>query len=108
MATKSFSAFVKNGQLSFGESLSDLEGQQVVVTLAPTPGSLDTDRASEQQPPDWLEVEQNAVFRLPYQWEPVQVKIVDAGAIPPAVILPQELLDGKSTYTTCRLAYSRR
>jgi hypothetical protein len=93
MSTKSFSAFVKNGQLSFGESLSDLEGQQVVVTLAPAPGKLDSDRASEQRPPDWLDAEQSVVFRLPYQWEPVQAKIVDAGAIPPAVILPQELLD---------------
>jgi hypothetical protein len=93
MPTRTFPALVKDGQLSFGESLADLEGQHVVVTLAPTAARQDADRPGVLPAPDWLDIESNDVFRLPYQWDPIHVDVIDAGRIHPAIVLPQEMPD---------------
>jgi hypothetical protein len=93
MSTRNFPALVKDGQLSFGESLADLEGQCVVVTLAPMEDGGDAERVGELLPPDWLDIEKSIVFQLPYRWEPVQADVIEAGAIHPTIVLPQGISD---------------
>jgi len=93
MSVKAFPALVTHGQLRFRESLADLEGQAVLVTLAPTADRGPTEQPADSCPPDWLEVEQNAVFHMPFRWEAIQGQAVDSGAMAPSMILPEELPD---------------
>ncbi|NLY01066.1 MAG: hypothetical protein GXY83_33665 [Rhodopirellula sp.] len=91
MTVKTFAALVADGQLRFQESLLDLEGQKVLVTLVPTPDPRLTEPADEPCAPDWMSVEEDAVFRMPFHWEPVQAETMDAGVIRPSAIVPEDL-----------------
>ncbi|MCY2993135.1 MAG: hypothetical protein NTY19_35415 [Planctomycetota bacterium] len=93
MSVKAFPALVTHGQLRFCESLADLEGQEVLVTLAPAADRGPTKESADSCPPNWLDVEQEAVFRMPFQWESIRGHAVDGGSIAPSVILPEELPD---------------
>jgi hypothetical protein len=91
MSVKAFPALVTHGQLHFRESLADLEGQEVLVTLSPATERKPVEQPADSPPPDWLDVEQEAVFHMPFQWESIRVPAVDGGSIAPSVILPEEL-----------------
>lgn len=93
MSVKAFPALVSHGQLHFHESLADLEGQDVVVSVAPVTERKPPEQPEDSRPPDWLDVEQEAVFRMPFQWGTIPVHAVDGGSIAPSVILPEELPD---------------
>lgn len=93
MSVKTFAALVTHGQLCFQESLADLDGQRVVVTLVPAADRDSVVPPADVTPPDWLDVEKDVAFRMPFHWETVQSHALDAGAVPPTVILPEELLD---------------
>ena len=93
MSVKTFAASVTNGQLRFQESLADFEGQQVLVTLAPSPCHETTEPPCQPCPPAELDVEHNVVLRMPFRWEPVQARAVDAGSIRPSMIVPEDLPD---------------
>jgi len=82
MLRKAFAADVANGQLHFWESLADLEGQRVLVTLGQYPHQ---DRSDERlplspnsQPSDGLDIEQDVSFRMPFRWETVAASVADA------------------------------
>jgi hypothetical protein len=93
MSVKAFPALVAHGQLHFHESLADLEGQEVVVSLAPATETPSSKQPADSGSPDWLDVEQELVFRMPFRWEPIPVHAVDGGSISPSVILPEESPD---------------
>jgi hypothetical protein len=77
--------------------LEALEDKFTSSNASPSVASIqcrrDSDRSTDLTPPDWLDVEQDVVLHLPYRWEPVQLKVIDAGTIQPADILPQEVAD---------------
>ncbi len=93
MSVKTFSALVSNGQLHFQESLVDLEGQQVVVTLVPASDQAPPGEPSEPCAPEWMMIEHDVVFQMPFHWESMQADPIDAGTIRPTVILPEDLPD---------------
>jgi hypothetical protein len=93
MSMKTFSAVVSNGRLWFDESLFDLEGQQVNVTLS-TPVSADTTPLPcRPVPPDESHIETHVVLPMPYDWKPITGDAVNAGPLRPSMILPKESPD---------------
>jgi hypothetical protein len=84
---------VTNGELCFDESLADLDGQRVVVTIVTATAPDSVAPPADAGPPDWLDVEMDVAFRMPFRWEPVQAHALDAGAVPPTAILPGDLAD---------------
>lgn len=97
MLRKSFAAEVANGQLRFRESLADLEGQRVLVTLGLYPHQGTSDERlplpSDPQPSEELDIEQDLSFRMPFRWESVTASVADAGSLHPCLILPEESTD---------------
>ena len=93
MEPKTFPAQISNGELLFQQTLDDLEGQRVLVTLMTDPSSMTDETPDDAQIPEWMSVEREVVFRMPYQWQPVRWNTIEAGMITPSVILPEELLD---------------
>lgn len=93
MVRKAFAANVANGQLCFRESLADLEGQRVLVTLGQYPQQdASEDRlplSPNPQPSDEMDIEQNVSFRMPFRWETVTASVADAGSLRPSLILPE-------------------
>ena len=95
MFRKAFAADVANGQLRFKESLADLEGQRVLVTVQSCPSENGTDVRLPLEPNiqalDGLDIEQDVSFRMPFRWEVVTALVTDAGPLRPCLILPDEL-----------------
>lgn len=97
MLRKAFAAEVANGQLRFRESLADLEGQRVLVTLGlyPQPDASEErlPLSPNPRPSDGLDIERDVNFRMPFRWETVTASVADAGSLRPCLILPEESTD---------------
>lgn len=97
MGDLTFLAEVAGGQLRH-ESLFALEGRQVRVTVAlPTTSSSvaeDPVRTDEEGPPEGMDVENDVLLEMPCTVEVLKgVVVIDKGAMPPTIILPEELPD---------------
>ena len=86
MIHRTFPAEVTNEQLRFQASLTDLEGQRVMVVLD------DCESPSSQWPrltpealtdDDELDAEQDVNFQRPFRWETAVVSVCDGGRLPP-------------------------
>jgi hypothetical protein len=97
MSRKAFAAEVANGKLRFRESLADLEGQRVLVTLGLYPQQDASDErlplSPDPQPSNGLDIERDVNFRMPFRWETVTASVGDAGSLRPCLILPEESAD---------------
>ena len=97
MLLKAFEAEVANGQLRFQESLADLEGQHVLVTVGLDQRCRASDESLTPVPdPELLEdfdVEHDECFRMPFRWEAVKVRLVNASPLRPCLVLPEGSAD---------------
>ncbi|MBI3823115.1 MAG: hypothetical protein HY289_10610 [Planctomycetes bacterium] len=98
-------AQVVNGHLQHEQSLAELEGQQVQVTLtvAPkdavngTPKPAQTmpkqSEESDPEPPPWLEIEHDVYFPMTVPEKPLGKVKIHKRRGKPCIILPEELPD---------------
>jgi hypothetical protein len=98
-------AQVVNGHLQHEKSLTELEGQHVLVTLkvvskdgtngkaAPAPPNPDQRDEFDPDPPPWLEIENDVYFPITVAEKLLKIKplIVERGT--PSIILSEELPD---------------
>jgi len=95
MLLKAFEAEVANGQLRFQESLEDLEGQHVFVTVEINSRCRARDEPLAPDPVllEDFDVEHDVCFRMPFRWEVVKANLVDASPLRPCCILPERSAD---------------
>lgn len=86
-------AIYENGVLRLLDRLDLPEHQQVRVTVEPVSSGAPEPPRAETSPPEWLDVENDVAFRMPFRWEPVRAHALDAGTIPPTAILPEDRPD---------------
>lgn len=100
MVVKTFPASIADGKLRYEEPLSDLEGQQVEVTVvAAEPsragGPSKSEAADEEcAPPAWMDIEREVFAKLAFPSELVErPRLVDGEPLRPCAIVPEELPD---------------
>jgi hypothetical protein len=104
MTQITIAAQVVNGHLQHEQSLAELEGQRVTLTVVPSgPASGNgatqpTPQAVEKaefdpEPPPWLDVEHDVYFPIKVPRQLLEKKPVIVRRGKPCIILPEELPD---------------
>lgn len=96
MVRRAFPAEVTNGQLRFQESLSDLEGQRVLVVLddecdAPLPTNSCPRLTPDPMSAEEIVPEYDLNFERPFRRKRIVGTVYDGGRLQPTLILPEEL-----------------
>ena len=95
MVRRAFPAEVTNGQLSFQESLVDLEGRRVMVFLdvCEPPPNVRTKLTPDALTAEEMPAEQDLDFERPFRRKIISATVIDGGRLRPCVILPEEIAD---------------
>lgn len=104
MVEKTLSARIVHGHLRHEESLSEFEGQEVLVTLTVVPGStttkngeqaasFDSPAEKEPEPPPWMAVEADVFAAMPVSSSTVAIREKRSEQGRPCIVLPEEMAD---------------